>query len=69
MVNYTVNQPQKVSILLFNARGEMIESIYSGNASAGAHSIELPKSVAPGTYFIRMNNAQGSVSNTFNIIR
>jgi hypothetical protein len=69
MVSYTVNQPRNTSISLFNARGELIDNIYSGTASVGTHSIALPGSVAPGTYFIRMNSAQGAVSNKFSIIR
>lgn len=65
MVSYTVDQPQNISISLFNARGVMIDNMYSGNASVGTNSITLPTSIAPGTYFIRMNNAQGAVSRTF----
>jgi hypothetical protein len=69
LVSYTINQPQKTSISLFNARGEMIDNIYSGNASVGTHSIALPRSVTPGTYFIRMNNAQGAFSHKFSIVK
>ena len=68
-VSYTVNQPRNISIFIFNARGEMIDNMYRGTASVGTHSIALPPSLAPGTYFIRMNSAQGAVSNTFSIIK
>jgi hypothetical protein len=69
MVSYTVDRPQNISLFLFNAKGEMIDNFYSGNASVGTHAIALPASVAPGTYFIRMNNAQGAVTNKVSIIR
>ena len=69
VVSYTVNQPRNISIFLFNAKGEMIDNMYCGTATAGTHSIALPASVVPGTYFIRMNNAQGTVSKKFSIIK
>jgi hypothetical protein len=69
VVSYTANQTQNVSISLFNANGKEIGNLYTGNASVGTHSVALPKSIIPGTYFVRMNNAQGLVSHKFTIVK
>ena len=69
MVSYTVNQSQNVSISLFNANGKEIGNLFSGNASVGTHAVALPKSIIPGTYFVRMNNSQGVLSHKFTIVK
>ncbi len=69
VVSYTVNQPQDVSISLFNARGDVVTTLFSGAATAGTHTISLPGSIVPGTYFIRMNNSRGVVSNKLTVVK
>jgi hypothetical protein len=68
-VSYTVDQPRNVSVSLFNADGKEINNLFTGNASAGTHSVALPKSIIPGTYFVRMNNDQEAVSQKFTIVK
>jgi hypothetical protein len=69
MVSYKINQAQNVSISLFNANGKEMGNLFTGNASVGTHSVALPKSIIPGTYFIRMNNTQGVLSHKFTIVK
>jgi hypothetical protein len=68
-VSYKINQAQNVSLSLFNANGKEMGNLFTGNASVGTHSVALPKSIIPGTYFIRMNNAQGALSHKFTIVK
>jgi hypothetical protein len=69
IVTYTVNATQNVSVSLLNADGKEISNLFTGNASLGTHSMALPKSVIPGTYVIRMNSAQGTVSHKFTLVK
>ena len=68
-VLYSINQAQNISISLFNAKGCAIKNLLSDNVPQGTHFVALPKSIAPGSYFIRLNNAQGSVSHKFTIVK
>jgi hypothetical protein len=69
VVSYTVNALENVSVSLLNANGKEIGNLYTGNASAGTHCVALPKSMNAGTYIVRMNSAQGTVSHKFNLVK
>jgi hypothetical protein len=69
VVSYTVNERQDVSVSLFNADGKEMSGLFAGNASVGTHSVALPKSIIPGTYFVRLNSAHGIISHKFTLVK
>lgn len=62
-INYSVTQPQNLSIGLFNAMGSRVATLFNGNVAAGSHSVpmNLQSSVANGNYFVVLKGAQTAV--------
>ncbi len=58
-VSYTLNQPQRLSIALFDATGCRVATIFNGNADAGNHIVNLDNGIANGNYVIMLRSEQG----------
>ena len=51
--NITLANPSNMDIQLFDVNGKEVKSVFSGNASSGAHSMEIDLSdLASGTYIL-----------------
>lgn len=62
-IEFSLPEPMKVDIRLYNVLGECVKVLAAGNYSSGVHSIELDVSEIPaGSYFYRMNS--GNFANT-----
>ncbi len=56
-INYELNADGKVSIQLFDIKGQVVKTIAEENQSTGKHTIMLDKSgIAGGNYLLKLNN-------------
>lgn len=60
----------RVELAVFDVTGRLVDTIISGDLSAGEHSIEWQTGTAAnGVYFIRLNTSAGSVSRQVMVVR
>ena len=64
-IRYTLREPARVAIVVFNAAGQMVRRLDEGVRSAGSHGVEWNgrdaggKGVASGVYFYRLEGVPG----------
>ncbi len=69
-INYALKKAMTVQLELYNQLGERVAGIVSGYESAGLHSAQFDMSgLAPGSYYIRLSSASGSVTKPLIITR
>ncbi|HET6990687.1 MAG TPA: T9SS type A sorting domain-containing protein, partial [Bacteroidia bacterium] len=61
MVSFSLDQPQNVTLQLFDMTGRVISEIYNGNLTAGEHQFPVQPAdfLSNGLYFVRLTTAQG----------
>lgn len=69
-INYSVAQPQQLSIGLFNAAGSQVARLFNGNVTAGSHAVSLNDiNIASGNYFVVVKGEQVSLTRPFTIMK
>ncbi|MBE0642797.1 MAG: T9SS type A sorting domain-containing protein [Bacteroidetes bacterium] len=69
-INYAMKKAMTVQLELYNPIGERVGEVESGLINAGLHSAHFDISgLAPGTYFLRLSGASGSVTKPLVIAR
>jgi hypothetical protein len=69
-INYSIAQPQQLSIGLFTAAGSQVARLFNGNVTAGSHAVSLNNiSIASGNYFVVVKGEQVSLTRPFTIIK
>ncbi len=54
-INYSIETACDVSLIVFNALGQKVSTIFSGKKEAGSHSVEFnAKHLSPGIYFYQL---------------
>jgi hypothetical protein len=59
-INYSVTQPQNITIGLYNALGSRVATLFNGNVASGNYSIPMKSNVANGNYFVKLTGEQGT---------
>lgn len=69
-LNYSITQPQHVSIGMFDATGSQVVNVFNGNAKAGSHVVALTgNNVANGNYFIVVKGEQFTRTCPYTIVK
>jgi hypothetical protein len=68
-INFSLSRSGKVSLLVFNTAGRLVETIASGNFSAGPHVLEWAPKVASGQYYLKLFTSEGSLSRTIQVLK
>lgn len=69
-INFTVAQPQQVSVGIFNVAGSPVANLYRGNAGTGRHTVSLNgNTIANGNYFIVVKGEQFTKACPYSIVR
>ncbi|MBM2816982.1 MAG: 5'-Nucleotidase domain protein [Ignavibacteria bacterium] len=69
-VNFTIPKDGNIEIEIFNIMGQKQSNVYSGYASYGVRSINIPTGdLTPGTYFVSLTSASGKIIRKLNIFR
>lgn len=69
-INYSVAQPQQLSIGVFNAAGSRVARLFNGNVQTGSHAVSLNNlSIAGGNYFVVVKGEQVLLTRPFTIMK
>jgi hypothetical protein len=66
-IRYSLDEPGRVSLDIYNIKGQLVKSLYRGNAEAGNHSIiwngldNSGKACASGVYFYKLRTSKTSL--------
>ncbi len=62
-ISFQLTKSSYVTLKVYNIKGELIETLISGNVLAGSHSYEWkPENVASGVYFCRLSDGKKTVT-------
>jgi hypothetical protein len=70
-ISYYLPTASNVSLVVYNRMGQVVETLVSGNQSAGAHKVEFGSTeMQPGTYYYKIviENETGSFTETNTMI-
>jgi len=68
--NYSISNPQSITIAIYNMLGERVASISEGYKSEGTYSKEINISQLPsGAYYLQILGEVGQVNQMINIIK
>lgn len=60
-INYSLSQPQRVKIQIYNIRGQLVEELLDQKQAAGEHAVSWhPDNLSSGIYFYRLETATKS---------
>lgn len=74
-IKFSIDEPGKVRIVIYNIRGQRVKEVYSDFTESGLHSIEwngkddTGSIVASGIYFYRMTTERGSLVNKMLLLK
>ncbi|MFW5877912.1 MAG: T9SS type A sorting domain-containing protein [bacterium] len=62
-INYRLDQPDQISIRLYNLSGQLVMTLYQGSRNAGEHNFNFNSSnISPGIYFCSFEGKVGRVN-------
>ena len=60
-ISFRLQNEMKISLDIYNLRGQFVESIFKGKLNEGVHQFYWsPSSISSGTYFIHVSNGKHS---------
>lgn len=69
-LNYSIIQPQHVTVGMFNAAGSQVANLFNGNANTGSHTVSLTRNnIAKGNYFIVVKGEEFSRTCPYTIVK
>lgn len=74
-ISFTLATPGQVDLVVYNALGQKVSTLFSGEQAAGAHRVswngtdQRGSQVASGTYFYRLSWDQGEVTRKMTLLR
>ena len=69
-LTFSLNQPEPISLNLYDVMGRQVMSLYQGNISAGSHQFTIDGStLASGIYFARMVTPNSSSVRVLNLVK
>jgi photosystem II stability/assembly factor-like uncharacterized protein len=68
-MTYTLAKAGPVKIVIFDQSGRMLQTLIEGNVSAGKHELNKSVNLPNGTYFVRLNVMDKSLSRKIEIVR
>ena len=66
-IRYSLDEPGMMSLDIYNIKGQLVKSLYHGNAEAGSHSViwngrdNSGKACASGVYFYKLRTSKTSL--------